>query len=231
MAELFDSSEIMVISISGGEPLLHPDVSEFPYIIRNIFPKVEIRLVTNGIMLLDQPSSFWDSCRKNKVKINHTKYPIRLDFEKIKQVMNDKRIEYQYMGDSGDVTKTMCRFPLLPNTMSEEMTFVMNSTIHFIQCYARIGQANNCIVLKNGKLSTCARIQTIHLLNKCFGVNYPISKYDTIDIHEAKSRDEIYNFLASPTPFCRFCNTENITFGHKYRSSECSMAEWIDLNI
>jgi hypothetical protein len=36
--------------------------------------------------------------------------------------------------------------------MNEEMTFIMNSAIHFIQCYARIGQANNSFVLKKDEI-------------------------------------------------------------------------------
>ncbi|MGI6116554.1 hypothetical protein [Luoshenia tenuis] len=40
ISELFDQEQLQLITISGGEPLLHERVSEFPYIVRKYFPKV-----------------------------------------------------------------------------------------------------------------------------------------------------------------------------------------------
>lgn len=58
LSEIFDEDEIDVITISGGEPLLHKEVEKFPQIIRKYFGKVNIRIVTNGLLLLNQPDSF-----------------------------------------------------------------------------------------------------------------------------------------------------------------------------
>ena len=49
--ELF--SNIRHIRIMGGEPLLHSEAAEFVRMVHEAFPRSSVRLVTNGIKLLD----------------------------------------------------------------------------------------------------------------------------------------------------------------------------------
>jgi hypothetical protein len=51
LKELF--SNIRHIRIMGGEPLLHSEAAEFVCMVREAFPRSCVRLVTNGIKLLD----------------------------------------------------------------------------------------------------------------------------------------------------------------------------------
>ena len=80
---------------------------ELLQIIRKYFGKVNIRIVTNGLLLLNQPDSFWNCCRENKVVLEQTKYPINLDFEQIAKLAEEKGVKHIYMDDTGENTKTM----------------------------------------------------------------------------------------------------------------------------
>ena len=68
-------SAIRVIRIMGGEPLLHPKIEQLLLQTRNSFPKADLRIVTNGILLDQMPNSFWETCKINHVSFDITVYP------------------------------------------------------------------------------------------------------------------------------------------------------------
>lgn len=70
--------------LMGGEPLLNPNCKDFFAITRKYFPNSVIWLVTNGILLPKQETSFWESCKNNRIEIHPTKYPIKVDWNLIK---------------------------------------------------------------------------------------------------------------------------------------------------
>lgn len=69
--------------LMGGEPLLNPNCIQF-LTLQDIFPKSAIWLVTNGILLDKQNEDFWNSCQRNKMQIRPTKYPIKINWDLIK---------------------------------------------------------------------------------------------------------------------------------------------------
>jgi organic radical activating enzyme len=224
LSELFDDKEIRAITLAGGEPLLNPKVSEFPYEIRKVFPSANVRIITNGILLLEQSEAFWKSMQDNDVTIEHTKYPIKLDYEKIENTVKAYGLRYFY-ANNGEVEKSFWRFPIVLNSKARETNWLeYDSRANFISC----GIANECITLLDGKLYTCSRIPLVKSFNTFFKADVPVSKYDGIDIYQAKSRDEIYKFLASPAPFCAYCRPDRVTEGHPFRISNLDISEWAD---
>ena len=69
----------------GGEPLLHPSHNEFFKITRKYFPKRQIWLVTNGILLESRDDEFWQTCKDEKIQIHPTKYPIKINWDFIEE--------------------------------------------------------------------------------------------------------------------------------------------------
>ncbi|MDD5675864.1 MAG: radical SAM protein [Chitinivibrionales bacterium] len=111
LSELLNA-KVDFISLMGGEPLLHPQLNDFLYIARKYFPKTELRIVTNGILLLKQTEDFWKACKDNSIIIVNTKYPIPLDFDKIKEEAKKHDVKFEHYGDSEDVLKTSTKTPL-----------------------------------------------------------------------------------------------------------------------
>jgi hypothetical protein len=82
-----------------------------------------------------------------------------------------------------------------------------------------------CVELRDGKIATCQTIQKIHYFNDYFQKNLEVTDVDTIDIHKAKSMDEILEFIARPAPFCRYCN---VKWTHiKWDTSKKDISEWV----
>jgi hypothetical protein len=197
----------------GGEPLMHPELNKVLVIAGKYFNGGLIELITNGILLLKQPREFWEICRENKITIIITKYPIRLDNEKIKELTTSHGIDLEYWGGE---EKT---FHLIPLDIKGEQ----NSDESFIKC----GSKNLCIQLKEGKLYTCHTVAYIEKFNEFFGMNLTPSENDYIDIYKARNTKELLKFLSKAISFCRYCNISETKNGIKWHISDRKITEWI----
>jgi len=112
LSELFTEEEIEVMTISGGEPLMHKNLLQFPLIIRKYFKSVPVRIVTNGVLLLNMSETFWQMCRENNVSIEQTRYPIDLDFDGIRKKMKAEGIRYIFMDATAEKPRVLQRFPI-----------------------------------------------------------------------------------------------------------------------
>ncbi|HLZ19195.1 MAG TPA: radical SAM protein [Smithellaceae bacterium] len=214
LSELLDG-DIERIGLMGGEPLLHPQAACFFPIARKYFPKTRIRMVSNGVLLLKQKVDFWRACADNNIIVEVTKYPLRLKYNKMKEVCAAQGVTFEFREDTGAVEKKSYHIPL-------DLQGRQNERKNFQKCF----HANVTISLKEGRLYTCTAVPNIRHFNEFFHLNLPATDQDSIDIHKAKSAREIFEFLCQPIPFCRFCLVEKRTFGHPWRRSRKDIKEW-----
>jgi len=205
------------IGLMGGEPLLHPQINDFLYIARKYFPKTELQLVTNGILLLKQTEVFWKACKDNSITIVNTKYPIRLDFEKIREVARKHDVKFKYYNDAEEVIKTSNKMPL-------DLEGKQDVNTNFIKC----SHSNDLCFLTEGKLFTCTVAPNIRHFNKFFNKNIPITNVDYIDIYKAQNEEEIMLLLSRPIPLCKYCYVNKRTSGHKWQISKKDIKEWVE---
>ena len=224
LSELFSQEEIQVLTISGGEALLHPQLTDFFAVARSHFPNTNIRLGTNGVLLAKQEEDFWEACRKYNVAVEQTKYPIDIDFEKIKRDTEAHGVRHTFVGDTGVHEKKMQVFPLDLQSMSENAVNSQNERLNFFNCW----EANMCIRVQDGKMYTCSRIPHVHLFNEYFKTDFKVTEDDYIDIYKAQSKAQIYEFLAHAVPFCRYCKVHGIREGYDWGVSRLDIHEWAD---
>jgi organic radical activating enzyme len=214
LSELLDA-EVDRIGLMGGEPLLHLQLIDFLYVARKYFPKTKLQLVTNGILLLKQTEDFWKACRNNDIIIVNTKYPLKLDFDRIKEVAKKHDVRFEHYGNSGETLKKSSHIPL-------DIEGKQDAYMNFIKCF----HANNCCFLAKGKLFTCTVAPNIRHFNKFFNKNITLTNADYIDIYKARNAEEIMQFLCRPVPFCKYCYVEKRTFGHEWQTSRKDVKEW-----
>ncbi|GHV96301.1 hypothetical protein AGMMS50293_26210 [Spirochaetia bacterium] len=207
---------IELLQLTGGEPLLHPQINEALKIARDCFITAPIEIVTNGILLLRMPDPFWQICRENKITIVVTKYPINIDHQGIKEKAAANGVEFHFYGDTEQVLKTMHCVPL-------DLNGRQNKNESFTKCY----KSNLCIKCRNGKLYTCSLIPNIHYFNNYFNLNLRVSKRDHIDIYKARDLDEIFEFIRKPIPFCKYCNIDGSRYDIKWDVSKRELTEWV----
>ena len=200
------------INVLGGEPLLHPQICDILALTREKFPVGNINLVTNGLLVLDMNETFWETCSKNQIILCPTKYPIKVDYEKIKRTAEEKNVRCRFFGDVQDGS-------WLHLTMTQDGD--RNENQSFFNC----GNANNCGVLEHGKLYPCPRLAKIQHFNKFFHKNFPVTERDFINIYADITLKDILQFYSHSVPFCRFCNTFADS-NTKWEVSNKNIREW-----
>lgn len=213
LAELFGEN-VSQIKLEGGEPLLNPYIVEFIQVTYKYFSRSVISIYTNGIMLMKMDDLFWDTCSKYKVLLEVTKYPIAFDYELAFKKAREKNVDMHYYA-GGEMVKSMQHFPL-------DIEGKQDAGRNFHSCFL----ANNCIMLKSGKLYTCTTIPNIEHFNRYFGENLIITDKDGIDIYRDITYQEIMEFLCKPVSACRYCKVANRTDGHVWAVSKNDISEW-----
>ena len=204
------------IGIMGGEPLLHPDLIEILHTAREAFPKSLLQLVTNGILLLSQSNLFWNVCRENEIIIVVTKYPINLDHDRMMETAKANKVKFQFYGNSGIVTKTSYKMPM-------DVDGMQNAKLSFWNCY----HVNTCPLVMEGKLYPCTIIPNSIHFNQKFDVHLDTEEGDYLDIYEAYKQLDLLSYLSTPKPFCRYCKTNERTYGHIWERSKQEISEWM----
>lgn len=204
------------INLLGGEPLLHPYIQQFLYCAREFFPDSIIRVVTNGIKLLEMSESFWVACKENNIIIGITEYPIEIDYQERLELIKRKGIQFESFSGDDVPRDEMWRLALDEKGLNRP-------TENFMRC----PRANACVFIKHGKMFNCATMANIDHFNNYFGTDFKLSKDDGIDIYKVKDIDEILSFLATPKPFCRYCNIDNRKYGVRWKVSDFKRDEWM----
>ena len=203
--------KIKTIRLLGGEPLLHPRLTEVIDITRRHFPSCGIDLVTNGLLLLKMTEAFWRKCAEGGVKVAISHYPIELHYDKIKAAAKAYKVKTEY----GKKARGMYKWLL-------DITGGQNSEESHAYCF----RANQCTVMQEGKIYTCSLPSWINYFNEYFGTNLAISEKDYIDIYKVETFEEIRAFLGKPIPFCKYCNTKGMEYNYKWEISKKEISEW-----
>lgn len=206
--------DIPRIGIMGGEPLLHPDIEEILLQTRKIFPKTEILLSTNGLLCKSMSKEFWELCKNNSITIRFTVYPIALDYEELADTIREYGVKVDYFLGGMECNHF--------NSLGIDTDGRQNPTYSFSQCEF----ANQCVFLKEGKLYTCQTIPNIEFFNKEFQYELPIEEGDYIDIYKC-GKEETLKRLATPAPFCRFCDiSKRKSHIYEWAQTERLEEEW-----
>lgn len=211
---LLSHGKLNTFKLLGGEPLLHPQIEDFMKISRKFFPDTKIIIITNAINLVRMSDSFFATCAEYNIIISPTKYPINIPWGEIENKMNKFSLKLEFYNDA-QIEKTSYHMTL-------DLLGNQDPVQSFLSCY----HANQCIFLRHGKLYPCSVVPNIHHFNNFFGKKLEVTDDDYIDIFKANSFKDISSFCAKPIPFCRYCDTQNRTFGIKWRTSKKEIEEW-----
>ena len=202
------------ISLMGGEPLLNPRVEDYCRMARKHFPIGDVQIVTNGILLMKMPDSFYETCKEAKISIHVTPYPIKLDHKSINKRCRRYGVPYHFYWD--ETSKEEFFRYVIDETGSQDM--VQN----FIEC----GNANYCLFLYKGRMYPCGAGAHFRVFNEYYKAGMEVTDRDSVDIYKVRSDWELLMEMAKPVPMCRYCvmsgRKETFTWGHSKKDKK----EW-----
>lgn len=178
------------LRLLGGEPLMHPDISECLMKIRELFPVTNISIVTNGLLLEKMEQKFYDVCLQFKIKIRITDYRIINLFPMISKLKN--------MGIYVDYYKNVNIWHYQHIRLTEGK----------IDCLKHCIYKKICNNYKNGKIYLCPHIAYIEYFNKYFNKDIKLDKTDYISLDDIDSFNELLEKIKTAKPnFCyQYCN-------------------------
>jgi hypothetical protein len=220
-SQLFNG-EASQISLMGGEPLLHPGIEELLPLARRSFPAAYICITTNGLLLGKKDDRFWETAAANDIKIEVTPYPhVKKQWESLSARARDFGAELlNYHNKDMSIAKTSYFIP-----------FDLTGSQPIEESFSKCSHANYCVHLCGGRLFTCTVAPNAHSFAEYFNKSLPLSPDDSIDIYQAGSAEEIFDFLIRPIPFCRFCRVDRRTFGLPWGRSKKSIWEWVTPDV
>lgn len=178
------------IRIMGGEPLLHPDAAAFVRLTREMFPHSRVRLVTNGIKLLEGSDFIREvlaALRETGVGVDWTLYP----------PLEKRRAEIE----------RLCAESGVNLRISENSAFLARmrpkGDAPVAKSFSWCRQLIYCPLLDNGRIYLCAQAHYIGYYNRAAGTY--IASDEGVDIHTASAR-EILLYLMRPSSACAYCD-------------------------
>lgn len=210
MAAMAAKLRVEQIYLLGGEPLLHPRVSEFIRAAREYFPDTRIYVVTNGSLVMRQDDEFWKAMADTHTILMCDAYPIGLPVGEINAKARETRVSAEWTDDR----ELFFKVPL-----------DVSGTQDPADSYRRCGGINNCPLYKDGRLYPCAYTAYIDVFTERFGIeDMRVSDKDSIAIRENDS-SSILKFMMRPVPFCRHCDFDHFEM-YEWGRTERKIEEW-----
>jgi hypothetical protein len=203
-------ANVLHIELLGGEPLLHPQVVDFLTASRNYFPKAEIGITTNGVLLSKMPESFWDACKVCRAIIYYTVYP----------PFQNKQSELEQLAKSKGVKMLINQANTFHNFYNKNGD--TNVEAAFKKCRSRF----YCPMLRDGKIYVCCLSCNIRIFNEQYNLQIPDNGFISI-YGENVSGWQVIDRLNKASPTCRYCTLgwDDVPI-FNWKSSRGDIADW-----
>lgn len=201
--------DIHNITILGGEPLLHPELSKIMDIVKEVYSDARLGLITNGLMLMQMPCEFWNACAKYNAKLSITCFPVMSEDlrRKIEEKLQNEKLDY-------DITNKKRFNKILTQNHTGDIQKITDAC-----------GCNHAYNLKDGKVARCTVPMAMPILNARF--NARMLETGTYDIYTAKSGAEIIDFFSKPNESCRNCSAKPIKVDWEMADAQPQLSDWI----
>lgn len=208
MEELSSKVVVDELILFGGEPLLHPNISEFLVESRNMLPNAKISVLTNGLLVLERISELKDVFVQNDIWLDITCYPIDVKYQFMLKLLKAFGVKYRVYNDLEPI-KTLRKHTLSYEKKENSWDCLMIKS--------------KSVQLKNGKLYICPLQAYIDIFNKFFNEDFAVDDECILDLYKATD-EEIVNMYFHKNSFCEYCR-EPIE-KNKYSTSKKEKSEW-----
>ena len=192
------------ICLTGGEPLLHPNINEIIIFIKETF-NCKVTVLTNGKLLLRMNNDFLDICEKYNVEVVYSQYYCTdIDYPKIVETYKAHNINIQSFTENYSQFKGVKNNNGVPKDRTK--FFIIRMTVHPTNSAKeeRYGCMCDNTTLWRGKLWLCSRSALVYILNDYLGTKFDNSE-TCLELDHIKSQNDIMKFFAKTPNYCAHC--------------------------
>lgn len=223
MGEIFQH-DIGGVYLLGGEPTLHPQLIEIIEYTRTQFPKTELILLTNGMLLTHlengERGNLWRTLKECNVHVTVTVYPLKINYLAIEEMARKYNVVLMMSSD------IHAPAPTRQIKISDKHTLDLYGSQpkhHCVHCL----YFNKFNVLKDGKYYMCPIQAHIDIFNRRFDKNLEHIDGDFLDIYKIDDWREFAEYSSNWVPFCRFCDQKKWGHASEWKSSTKCIEEYI----
>lgn len=196
------------INILGGEPLLHPNIEDIIACVKKVYPRANLGLLTNGLLLLKKTKKFWEACVKHEVMLNVTCFPVMDDEWRGRIIKKIRGYKLQY-----HITDKKRFNKILVLNNSEPIEDILEAC-----------GCNHAYNLYDGSVSRCTVPMVTETLNRYFGVEFLTD--GRLDLYSSNA-EQIMSFLSTPNKSCRNCSSRPVKVRWE-KADDCpNLQDWI----
>ena len=212
--------DIGVIRILGGEPLMNPEVYRYIACAREYYPKAQISVVTNALLLCSMPESFYRTMRDCDAQVNISLYPPLEG--KMPEILDRMKAEHIPV-----ITTPVIR------TFTKKQVLVRRETSGEADSYFYHCQQAGCNNLYRGRLGACFLPFMTHYFNEAFPEEIaaanggPLPTDGGIDLYEENlTTEELKRRLLKPFARCAYCTEPEEVPWHQIKDDH-TLGDWV----
>ncbi len=188
--QMSENINLIKFRLMGGEPLKLKNLDRYITIARNFFPKTDLRIVTNGLLIPNTPQYIFDALRENNFSVDISMYPPTIKMlDKIENTLRENNIYYKF--DNRDKIEYFNAFITLHSGHDPAQS-------------TRSCHSSGCKFLRDGKLYKCAADAFSFRLAERFGLkDFPASTgVDIFAKNFTSQLEQLFGFVE----LCHWCN-------------------------
>lgn len=208
-----ENAEVFRLRMLGGEPLLYPHLIESLEFTRECFPNSDIRLVTNGVLLLKAPAELLQRIYDNKIGLDISVYKPTYKVKKeIVARLDTFNINYNFEGlDDGYIERFR---------KNVDLNKINNPQKSYDECPDK-----QCLTLMQGKLYKCPFETFSYKFFDYFGIPNMNNYGHNIREGGINWDNLIFKLQRLPADACKYCS-ETIESFDWDMSLDPSSSDW-----
>ena len=183
------------IRVIGGEPLLNKELDKYLYMIRDIYPYSDIRVITNGILVVEMNDNLITAFKETSSKLVVTSYlPLVKKLDRINDFLKQKGVNYE-------ISEMITDFQKIYDYSGRQ-----DKELSFNACHWK----GACATLYENQIAPCFVPFVIKYLAENFDLN--ISPSGIMELNaDNVNKDKIRKLFNTPFDMCKYCAPRGIT--------------------
>ena len=211
---ILNNTKLQYLTLTGGEPLLHPDIIELVKFLGQCKKKYNlfsILIQSNVLRIPKMPPEFFQAVRDADLTISWVRYNYKhVDYDEIFKRLDDENVKHistLYLVnaslDTKPITDTMIMYKY--SSVKNQKPFVYK---RWLACCDAVP------ALWQGKLYKCTSLPFIDTLTDNFNVKFEVIENDDyIKVENINTDSRIFSWKNKPSSFCKnYCSSREETY-------------------